>query len=109
MNTVAKLSVPHLAPVPKQDSKTLVQAARQFEAILLNTLLEPLEHSFTSLSGEKGECGSENYGYLGMQALTTTLAEGGGLGIADMIVRNLHRAGPPTVGPKQIDQEKSPA
>lgn len=67
----------------------LAHAARQFEAILLNQLLGSLQHAFCSLGEEKKTAGSDQYQFLGMQALAAGVASKGGLGIADMIIRNL--------------------
>jgi Rod binding domain-containing protein len=67
----------------------VLHAAKEFEAVLLNTLLGSLEHSFATLPGKDAEAGSDNYQYLGMQALATSLAARGGVGIASMIARTL--------------------
>jgi Rod binding domain-containing protein len=72
-------------------TQKLVRAAHQFEAVLLNSLLGPLEHTFASLGKENNEPGSDNYQFLGIQTLASALAEKGGIGIADMIIRNMRR------------------
>ena len=74
---------------PVGASPRVLRAAREFEAVLLNSLFGSLEHSFSSLPGAQHESASDNYHYLGMQALATSVAAHGGLGIADMIVRSL--------------------
>jgi len=81
-----------VAVVPPHDAK-LQRVAREFEAILLNSLLGSLQHTFSSLLSKPTESGSGNYDYLGTQALASSLAAKGGLGIADMIVRNLQQKG----------------
>lgn len=68
---------------------SLKKAAREFEAQLLATLLAPLEQSFSAVPGESSPTGADNYGYLGMQALATGLANSGGLGVAALLVRQL--------------------
>lgn len=65
------------------------KAAEQFEAVLLQSLLEPLEKSFSTLPGKDDLSGADNYHYLGTQALASALAQSGGLGMAGMMVRNL--------------------
>lgn len=70
-------------------ARKVVHAAREFEGVLLNTMLGPLAQAFSSLPGKTRDSESDNYQYLGMQALTSSLAASGGLGIADLIVRNL--------------------
>jgi Rod binding domain-containing protein len=69
----------------------ITKAAREFEAVLLNSLLGPLEKTFSSLPGKEADAMSDNYQSLGMQALASTLAARGGLGIADMIVKSLSK------------------
>jgi Rod binding domain-containing protein len=70
-------------------AQRVVHAAHQFEAILLNSLLGSLEHSFSALPGKKADSIADNYHAMGMQALASSLAAGGGMGIATMIIRNL--------------------
>jgi Rod binding domain-containing protein len=74
-------------------ARRVLHAAHEFEAVLLNTLLGSLEHSFASLPGKDPEASSDNYQYLGMQALASSLAARGGVGIASMIVRSLFHPG----------------
>jgi Rod binding domain-containing protein len=64
-------------------------AALEFESVLLQTLLEPLEKSFSTLPGKDDLSGGDNYHYLGTQALASSLAQSGGLGLARMMVRSL--------------------
>ncbi|HZP63311.1 MAG TPA: hypothetical protein VFB28_07845 [Terriglobales bacterium] len=70
-------------------AKKLNHAARQFEAVLLNQLFDSLEHTFSVLGEEKTSAGADQYRFLGIQALCSRISEHGGLGIADMIVRNV--------------------
>ncbi|MFZ0287404.1 MAG: rod-binding protein [Terriglobales bacterium] len=83
----------HLAPADPAAERTrkIAKAARDFEAVLLNTFLGPLEHTFSSLPGKEHDAESDNYQSLGMQALTSALAAKGGLGLADMIVKSLSK------------------
>jgi len=77
------------SPSPgRTTSPKLAAAARQFEALLLETLLGPLERSFSAVPGGSNQAESETYQSMGVQALATGLAATGGLGIASMIVRN---------------------
>ena len=71
------------------DASRIWHAAREFEALLLANLLGPLERTFSAISGEEQMAGSEAYQSLGMQAVATTLANQGGIGVADMIARSL--------------------
>ena len=65
------------------------KAAREFEAQLIGTVLESLEKTFATLPGQDAIAGQDDYNYLGVQALATGLAAGGGFGIAKMISEHL--------------------
>lgn len=80
------------SPATDYDRK-IAKAARDFEAVLLDSLLGKLEHTFSSLPGKEADAVSDNYQSLGMQALASSLAAKGGLGIADMIVKSLAKRG----------------
>jgi Rod binding domain-containing protein len=71
------------------------KAARDFEAVMLATLLEPLQKSFGG-SLEDGSIGSGEYGSMGTQALATAMAERGGIGIARLVLRHLEDTKVPT-------------
>ncbi|HEY1271182.1 MAG TPA: hypothetical protein VGF08_04330 [Terriglobales bacterium] len=66
-----------------------VRAAREFEASLIASLLEEMEKAFASVPGDPPFAGSDDYNYLGTQALASGLAARGGFGIAALIVRSL--------------------
>lgn len=88
-------AIPNSAPaIPdKAHVEKLTRAARQFEAVLLNSVFGALEQSFSSLGEKKKQDGSDRYHFLGMQALASGLAARGGLGIADFVIRNVMRSG----------------
>jgi Rod binding domain-containing protein len=79
------LAIPaNLAP-PKT-----AKAAHEFEAQLLSSLLESLQKTFAHVpGGEATFTGQDNYDYLSNQALATALANRGGFGIAEMILKHL--------------------
>jgi Rod binding domain-containing protein len=79
---------PRLA-TPPQAAGRGAKAAREFEAQLIGSLLESLEKTFAALPGDESIPGSDDYNYLGTQALAQALADRGGFGIAAMIVRHL--------------------
>jgi Rod binding domain-containing protein len=91
MNISASLPVIQpAAPVSaSQNTQKVVGAAQQFEAILLNTLLGPLQKSFSALPGSSEDSNSSAYQDLGVQTLAGGLASAGGFGIANMIARSL--------------------
>jgi hypothetical protein len=83
--SAATLQLPLAAPALGQDGK----AAQEFEAQLIGTVLESLEKSFATLPGQDSVAGSDDYNYLGTQALASALAAGGGFGIAKLISEHL--------------------
>jgi len=83
----------------------ITKAAREFEAVLLNAFLGPIEKTFASLPGKDPDAISDNYQSLGMQAITSSIAAHGGLGFAAMIARSLSRRD----SASSAAQEKSPA
>src|SRR5271169_4183961 len=89
MQPVAAAIDPSVAVADGGKARRVLHATHEFEAVLLNTLLGSLEHSFAALPGKDSEAGSDNYQYLGMQALASSLAARGGVGIASMIVHSL--------------------
>ena len=91
MNAVPSVSSPNAIDARETHSARMVRAARQFEAVLLNSLLGSLQHSFASLDGKTADSESTNYNYVGMQALASALAARGGIGIANRIVTSLRQ------------------
>ncbi len=107
MEAIAATAGPTAAPLERARA---VQAGMQFEAVLLNTALGSLEHSFSHLPGGKEEDhASEGYSSMAMQALTSGMARSGGMGIGKIITEALLRnsvrghpvagAAAPTPGP----------
>lgn len=74
------------------------KAARDFEAGLVDSLLESLERSFIRLDREDTTPGADDYRYLGTQALAATIASKGGFGIASMILEHLPKEDAPVTG-----------
>lgn len=66
-----------------------VKAARQFEASLIASLMESMEKTFGTLPGDSEAPGTDNYNYVGTQALGGVIAAQGGFGIANMIIQHL--------------------
>jgi len=63
-------------------------AAHDFEALLLGSLLRSLQRGF-SLLAEDESAAAGSYKDLATEALARAMAARGGLGIADLILRNL--------------------
>ena len=91
MNAIPSISSPSSIDATETHSARMVHAARQFEGVLLNSLLGSLQHSFASLDGKTTDSESTNYNYIGMQALASALAARGGIGIANRIVTSLRQ------------------
>ena len=73
-----------------RDPAAIKKAASQFEAIILRQLLAPSVEPMMagSLGGAKGSGGSV-YGYMLTDTLANSLAQGGGLGLARILERQL--------------------
>jgi Rod binding domain-containing protein len=85
-------------PVPEP---RLVHAAHQFEAQMMKELLAPMtEKDPLFRDGEEKDAGI--LGEFASESLAGALSSGGGLGIADRIVRDLSRFGHATVNPPVI-------
>ena len=92
MNLTSPTAAPLVPSIPAAEhARKIAKAAHEFEAVLLNSMLGPLEHTFSSLPGKETDAVSDNYHSLGMQALSSSLAAKGGVGIADMIVKSLSK------------------
>ena len=88
-----------LASLPAHQAKTpsaaevrkVIESAHQFEAVMLESFLEPMEKAFSTVPGNGNEDGlnMSGYGDMGTQAMASAISQAGGIGIADMLVRNL--------------------
>jgi peptidoglycan hydrolase FlgJ len=88
MPSLLPVALPPAATARLSPSPRLVRAAQQFEALLLETLLAPLEKTFASIPGGESLSSADSYQSLGAETLATGLSHSGGLGIAAMIIRN---------------------
>jgi Rod binding domain-containing protein len=72
------------------------KSAKDFESILLGSWLQQAEQSFGSLPGgdEDGDedSGKEQFQGIAMQSLGAAMTNSGGIGIAKMISKQLHKA-----------------
>ncbi len=71
-------------------SPKLVKAARDFEALLLESWLEKMNQSFVGESASLDPA-HDTLSSLGSQAIASALAARGGIGIANMVLRQLQR------------------
>jgi peptidoglycan hydrolase FlgJ len=76
------------------------KAAAQFEAILLRQLLSPAIEPLMNggLAGASGTGGGV-YGYMLTDVLATSLSQGGGLGLAQLLTQQLSPRGTPPADP----------
>jgi Rod binding domain-containing protein len=89
MNVASPIASPGPQTGQSSNVRKVVEAARQFEAVLLESFLRQLEQSFSTLPGGEDSLSVDGYRDMGTQAMATAVAQAGGLGIADMVVRNL--------------------
>jgi peptidoglycan hydrolase FlgJ len=99
MNAISGMASAITPASEKSDPAKLARTAHQFEAVLLNQLFGSLEHSFSTLGKDDSADGADQYRYLGMQALATSIAGSGGIGIAGMIIRSLNQREQHSAGP----------
>jgi flagellar protein FlgJ len=84
----------------KPTSAELAKAAQQFEAIMVRQLLAPAIEPMMNggVGGEKSKSGAGGgggvYGYMLTDTLANSIAQGGGLGLAQVINRQLSPATP---------------
>lgn len=88
--------------VPAADSTGLRRHAVEFESLLLNNILEKLQHAYGSVPGDQpADAAHDSESTLATQALSMALAKAGGVGIAKMILEYVPENGKSnSVGPK---------
>jgi Rod binding domain-containing protein len=78
------------------DNAKIEKSAKGFESILLGSWLQQAEQSFGSLPGgddeEDADPGKEQFQGIAMQSLGSAMTAAGGIGIAKMISKQLHKA-----------------
>jgi Rod binding domain-containing protein len=84
------------AASPETDNAKIEKSAKDFESILLGSWLQQAEQSFGSLPGgddeEDSDPGKEQFQGIAMQSLGSAMTAAGGIGIAKMISKQLHKA-----------------
>jgi Rod binding domain-containing protein len=78
------------------ENSKIEKSAKDFESILLGSWLQQAEQSFGSVPGEVDDDdtdpGKDQFQGLAMQSLGTSMTASGGIGIAKMISKQLHKA-----------------
>ena len=84
------------ASSPATANAKIEKSAKDFESILLGSWLQQAEQSFGSLPGgdDDGDedSGKEQFQGIAMQSLGSSMTNSGGIGIAKMISKQLHKA-----------------
>jgi Rod binding domain-containing protein len=86
----------HQMQSPEQLSDAKIdKGSKEFEAILLGSWLQQAEQSFSTLPGaddDNKDVASDQVTSFGVQALSTSLAASGGIGISKMVAKAMHAA-----------------
>lgn len=83
------LQGPAAAKQAEQVDPKALQAAKDFEAIFLRTLLSSLEKT-TSIKGSgKLDTGQSTYGSMVVGAMAEQISHSGGIGLADIVAKSL--------------------
>jgi Rod binding domain-containing protein len=94
LTTDADKVLRHPASATAENSK-IEKSAKDFESILLGSWLQQAEQSFASLPGgdDDGDAdpGKEQFQGIAMQSLGSAMTAAGGIGIARMIAKQLHK------------------
>jgi Rod binding domain-containing protein len=81
------------------ENNKIEKSAKDFESILLGSWLQQAEQSFGSLPGgddeDDADAGKEQFQGMAMQSLGNSMTAAGGIGIAKMISKQLHKAADP--------------
>jgi Rod binding domain-containing protein len=78
-------------PSASLEHRKLTEAAQQFEGMLLQEMLKPMQHSGLAKPDDQGSDGTDEsagdtLGSYGVETMATAIAKAGGLGIAKRIV-----------------------
>ena len=70
-------------------SKDLMAKTTEFEAMLLEQLLDKVQKTFTGVGDSDSDAGGDTVNSMGTQALAKGMAEQGGIGLAKMLRQQL--------------------
>ena len=94
LSSSASQVIRQAASVATENSK-IEKSAKDFESILLGSWLQQAEQSFGSVPGgddDDADAGKDQFQGMAMQSLGTSMTASGGIGIAKMISKQLHKA-----------------
>jgi Rod binding domain-containing protein len=95
LTTEADKLLRHPGSAATENSK-IEKSAKDFESILLGSWLQQAEQSFGSLPGgdddDDADAGKDQFQGMAMQSLGSSMTAAGGIGIAKMLSKQLHKA-----------------
>jgi peptidoglycan hydrolase FlgJ len=90
MRIEADLSSQTTTGTDKQQNAKLVDAAQQFEAMMMQEMLKPMRSGEDSWDEEKqNDSASDTISSFGTEALAKSISKAGGLGIAKQVIRQV--------------------
>lgn len=89
MNVTTVSSAATLDQTQAKAQTKAMKAGAQFEAILLNMVFGDLQKTFSQLPGANEDFIASSYNGFGMEALTSGLARGKGIGLGAFITKAL--------------------
>jgi len=98
-------------PTSSDDAK-IEKGAKEFEAMLLATWMQQAEQSMAIVPGaddDEDMSGREQMMSIGVQAVTTSLAASGGIGIGSMIAHAMHAIADKVAPEPLVNQENTRA
>ena len=97
----------HKSTTAATQNAKIEKSAKDFESILLGNWLQQAEQSFASLPGGDADgdddVGKDQYQGMAMQSLGASMTAAGGIGIAKMISKQLHKQDD-TTRPEMVKQ-----
>jgi Rod binding domain-containing protein len=84
-------AVPAFVSTGERTPNNVHQAARQFEGMLLASLLQSFQKTFSSIPGDEKDCAHSQYEYMEAEAVGSALASRGGIGLAGLIEKCLQK------------------
>jgi flagellar protein FlgJ len=91
MKIDSDISILPVSDVQRQKQAKLVDAAQQFEAMMLQELLKPMQHGQSGWGEEEknDDSASDTMSSFGTESIAKAISKGGGFGIARRVVRQV--------------------
>lgn len=91
MRIISEIARPAVTGADTQKQAKLVDAAQQFEAMLMQEMLKPMKAGQDGWGGEdkNDDAAADTISGFGTEAVAKAIAKGGGLGIARQVVRQV--------------------